>query len=487
MSYELPRGWEWCTVDKIARYVTSGSRDWSKFYSKDGYAYFVRSAEINDYSFRLSEAIRVNLPAAVEGKRTLIEPGDILVTITGANVGKCAKVDGRIPEAYVSQSVALIKVADIELTPFVYFALRAPNIGGKQLSERAYGVGRPVLSLPQIRSIQVPLAPIAEQHRIVAAVQQTVGKIDACQKRLAKTFVLLRRFRRSVLAAACSGRLTADWREPTAEVSERGVRDPDLGLPEIPDSWRWVKLSETGKMSRGKSRHRPRDEPSLYGGPYPFIQTGDIARSGGRITSHKQTYSKAGLAQSRLWPERTICITIAANIAESAILTYPACFPDSVVGIIANPSTCVAQYVEFFIRVAKANLAKYAPATAQKNINIAILNEVSVPLPPLDEQREIVGRVKALLGLANRIEERLKHVSTQVDQLTPSLLTKAFTGELVPPAAELASQEGREYESASELLQRIKRERAQSLDEAGDRRKARSKADGSGGLRRKAG
>src|SRR5258708_27022026 len=156
-------------------------------------------------------------------------------------------------------------------------------------------------------------------------------------------------------------------------------------------------------MGRGKSRHRPRNEPALFGGPYPFIQTGDIAQSGGRITTHKQTYSKAGLAQSRLWPTGTICITIAANIAESAILTYPACFPDSVVGIIANPKVSVAEYVEFFMRVAKADLATFAPATAQKNINIGILNELQVPLPPLPEQKEIVRRVDSLFALADRL------------------------------------------------------------------------------------
>ncbi|MBA3355582.1 MAG: hypothetical protein H0U18_06505 [Pyrinomonadaceae bacterium] len=127
---ELPEGWQWCTVKELSHLVTSGSRDWSKFYSASG-AYFVRSAEINDYTLRLSEAIHVALPKKVEGKRTLIEKGNILVTITGANVGKCAKVDGDIPEAYVSQSVALIKIAKEELAPFVYFAMRSPNVGGE--------------------------------------------------------------------------------------------------------------------------------------------------------------------------------------------------------------------------------------------------------------------------------------------------------------------------------------------------------------------
>ena len=100
----------------------------------------------------------------------------------------------------------------------------------------------------------------------------------------------------------------------------------------VPSGWHLVKLSDLGEVNRGRSRHRPRDAAHLYGGSYPFIQTGDVKASGGRIVSYTQTYSEEGLAQSRLWPENTMCITIAANIAETGILTFPACFPDSVIG-----------------------------------------------------------------------------------------------------------------------------------------------------------
>jgi len=312
----------------------------------------------------------------------------------------------------------------------------------------------------------IRLAPLAEQRRIVAKLEALLGQVDACRQRLEKIPTLLKRFRQSVLAAACSGRLTEDWRgenrivQPASEVSATAKLADDM--PEIPESWRWVKLPDTGDMTRGKSRHRPRNEPSLLGGPYPFIQTGDIAQSGGRITNHKQTYSEAGLAQSRLWPTGTICITIAANIAESAILTYPACFPDSVVGIIANAETSVAEYVEFFIRVAKADLATFAPATAQKNINVGILNEVQVPLPPLAEQQEIVRRVERLFTLADNIEQRYKKAQAFIDKLTPSLLAKAFRGELVP--------QDPNDEPASVLLERIKAEREKNKPQSRKKR-----------------
>jgi type I restriction enzyme S subunit len=307
------------------------------------------------------------------------------------------------------------------------FYLKSLQLGTHDKSSAIPGVSR-----KDMYGIEVPVPPPAEQCRIVAELEKLLARVEACQERLDKIPALLKRFRQSVLATACSGRLTADWREGHIEV--KATKDSEIsknGLPEIPETWRWEKLPNAGEMSRGKSRHRPRNAPFLLGGSYPFIQTGDIAQSAGRITSHKQTYSEAGLAQSRLWPVNTVCITIAANIAESALLTYPACFPDSVVGIIADKSKCLPEFLEFFIRTAKSDLSTFAPATAQKNINIKILSDVLVPLPPLPEQAEIVRRVEALFKIADQIKERYKKAKAYMDKLTQSILAKAFRGELI--------------------------------------------------------
>jgi type I restriction enzyme S subunit len=239
----------------------------------------------------------------------------------------------------------------------------------------------------------------------------------------------------------------------------------------------WARLSDLGEFGRGKSRHRPRNDPRLFGGKYPFIQTGEIARSGGRITAHTQSYSEFGLAQSRLWPIGTVCITIAANIADSALLTYPACFPDSVVGLVSASDVCVPEYIEFFIRTARNDLSQFAPATAQKNINLKILNEVMVPLPPLEEQREIVQRDEELLEIAARAERHVAMTNGRSDKLLQAVLVKAFRGELVPTEAELARAEGRQYESATQLLERIQAERAaRELVKAGRAKKKKKEA-----------
>ena len=153
--------------------------------------------------------------------------------------------------------------------------------------------------------------------------------------------------------------------------------------------WITQKLSSLGTFDRGKSKHRPRDAAHLYGGPYPFIQTGDVTAAGGRITSYRQTYSEAGLAQSKLWPANTLCITIAANIAETALLTFPACFPDSVVGFTADKSKADIRFIEYVFRAFRDSVKRRAYGSVQENINLEVLRDLEFPIPSLEIQKKI--------------------------------------------------------------------------------------------------
>lgn len=144
--------------------------------------------------------------------------------------------------------------------------------------------------------------------------------------------------------------------------------------------WPVAQLGELGSLERGISKHRPRNDPSIMDGPYPFIQTGDVAGCRGKITTFSATYSEKGLAQSRLWPAGTLCITIAANIAKTGILGFDACFPDSVVGFQAkNPA--IITYIQCWMSFLQSHIEQMAPESAQKNINLEILRGLSVPVP----------------------------------------------------------------------------------------------------------
>ena len=204
--YDVPATWKWACLRDFTKYVTSGSRGWSKYYSEEG-AYFVRSGEIKTNELKLEDAICVKLPERVEGKRALIEKGDILTTITGANVGKCALIKQEIPEAYVSQSVAVTKILDPKLSEYLYLSLLSPIAGGKDLNEMAYGVGRPVLSLPQINKIRIPLPPLKEQHEIVRRVEVLFNLADGIEKRVAVAVNRAERFTQAILAKAFRGEL----------------------------------------------------------------------------------------------------------------------------------------------------------------------------------------------------------------------------------------------------------------------------------------
>lgn len=189
--------------------------------------------------------------------------------------------------------------------------------------------------------------------------------------------------------------------------------------------WPEVKFSEVGKLDRGKSKHRPRNAPELLNGPYPLIQTGDIANSGGYVNSYKSTYSEFGLKQSKLWPTGTLCITIAANIAKTGILTFEACFPDSVVGFVPNEKTNNI-YVQNWMSFLQAMIEEKAPMAAQRNINLAILKDLEFMMPPIKLQNQFAERIQLIEIQKQQVQE----VLSKSKQLFQGLLQQAFKGEI---------------------------------------------------------
>lgn len=220
-----------------------------------------------------------------------------------------------------------------------------------------------------------------------------------------------------------------------AELVRHGLAKRDKALPRVdqsnvpfalPYGWTWARFPELGIFERGKSKHRPRNDPKLFSpGIYPLIQTGEVARATGLITEVHSHYSELGLAQSKLWKKGTLCITIAANIADAAIMGFDACFPDSVVGFVPAKPISNPSYFLYFIRTAKADLLRFAPSTAQKNINLGILETLLIPLPPLAEQRRIVAKVDALMALCDALKARLADAAQTQRHLADAITERA--------------------------------------------------------------
>lgn len=174
-------------------------------------------------------------------------------------------------------------------------------------------------------------------------------------------------------------------------------------------------FDELGLLARGKSKHRPRNDPKLLGGPYPLIQTGDVANADLFIKKYSSTYSEFGLQQSKIWPKGTLCITIAANIAESAILTFDACFPDSVVGFTPNKEVNIF-FIKYQLEALKRYLDSQATAVAQKNLNLEKLSSALFIIPPKTDQESFAIFVKKVYGTKDCIEKRITSLIELLDK-----------------------------------------------------------------------
>ena len=361
---------------------------------------------------------------------------------------------------------------------------------------------RPRVSFEQIGNFEILVPPPEEQRRIVERIEILFDEIDQGVESLRDAKKAVELYRQSLLKSAFEGRLTAAWRAKNADdlesaddlllrigeeherrhraaldewqraVAKWGVEgkrgrkptkprqmpspllvSPDAVdlLSQIPHEWGYTKLASLGELGRGRSTHRPRNDRQLFGGPYPFIQTAEVKAAGRSITKYRTTYSEAGLAQSKLWPEGTLCITIAANIAETAFLTFKACFPDSVVGFSAFDRIVMPAFVELFVKSTRSSIEEYAPATAQKNINLTTLESLVIPICSTAEQAEIVRILDAHLEATEALDAEVDASLARADALRQSILKKAFAGEL-------ALQDPTD-EPASALLARIRLER----------------------------
>jgi type I restriction enzyme S subunit len=271
----------------------------------------------------------------------------------------------------------------------------------------AEGTGATVqgVKLPFVKSLQIPVPPLPEQQRIVGILDEAFAGIATAKANTEKNLQNARALFESHLQSV---------------FTQRGKGWVEKRLVEV-----------SREFGRGKSKHRPRNEPKLYDGPYPFIQTGDISNADHWLTDYAQTYSELGLAQSRLWPKGTICIAIVgATVGETAILDFESCFPDSVIGIVVNEEFADNEYVEFLLQSFKALLKEKGKGTARDNINLGTFENQMFPFPSLKRQKAIVSTLNSLREETQRLARLYERKLAALEALKKSLLHQAFTGGL---------------------------------------------------------
>lgn len=283
--------------------------------------------------------------------------------------------------------------------------------------------------IQQYSKIKVKIPPVPEQERIVAQIEELFSELDNGVETLKKTKQQLAVYRQAVLKEAFEGKFTAHI--PCDEELSWASEEETKSLPAIPKEWQYIALSNLGDLGRGKSKHRPRNDPKLFeGGKYPFLQTGEVKAAKQYITEYSKMYGEFGLQQSKLWPKGTLCITIAANIAETAFLGIDACFPDSVVGFTPY-AHIIPEYIKYFIESQKLRLWAFAPATAQKNINLDTLENLIVPYCSVEEQQLVIAEIEARMTICDSIEQTVDTALQQAEAMRQSILKEAFERKLI--------------------------------------------------------
>ena len=275
---------------------------------------------------------------------------------------------------------------------YLFYALKNANLNSLTISTSIPGLNR-----DDLYKTKIPLPSLEEQKRIAAILDMADAICRKRQQAIDLTDQLL-----------CSVFLEL-------------FGDPVTN----PKGWDLVSFGSVGQLDRGKSKHRPRNDPVLLGGNHPLIQTGDVANSGGYITKYKSTYSDVGLRQSKKWPAGTLCITIAANIANTGILEFDACFPDSIVGFTPHEMVTV-EYVQAWLGFLQKIIEDAAPESAQKNINLEILRDLVIPLPDIEQQKKFSHIVHHVKSTKDRMSSGVDEIQT----LFTSLTHQAFGGEL---------------------------------------------------------
>jgi type I restriction enzyme S subunit len=296
-----------------------------------------------------------------------------------------------------------------------FLALHLLNVGYfflknqfKALNDQTTGSTIPHVSKAILENLAIFLPPLLEQRAIAHALQ-TIQRTEETRKRE----LALERERKAALMQDLFTHGTHSEPRKQTEIGE------------MPESWRVAKLGEVAKIERGKFAHRPRNAPEFYGGDIPFIQTGDVASSGGHITKYSQTLNQKGLSISRMFPKGTIVITIAANIGYTGILDFDSAFPDSLIGITPY-SEVDNEYLNYYLSTQQPDMDRKAPRGTQKNINIEFLSPWPVVIPHIIEQQEIANVLKTCDSKISALAQEV----IILDELFRAMLEELMTSRL---------------------------------------------------------
>jgi type I restriction enzyme, S subunit len=411
----VPGSWSVVSVKRQASIFNGATpkSDTAEFW--DGDISWITPADLGkDRSFYISVGARGITAQGYQSCGARLVPSGSVILSSRAPIGTLGIA---AQELCTNQGCKSLVASAALNSKFLYYILLSSNV---QLNFLGRGTTFQELSADELGAYKISFPPVSDQCAISVFLDHETAKIDALIEKQKRLIELLKEKRQAVISHAVTKGLN-----PNAPMKDSGVE----WLGEVPAHWVLKNYRYATRIYRGKFGHRPRNDPALYDGPYPFIQTGDVAQAGKRILDYKQTLNERGAAVSQKFPAGTLVMAIAANIGDTAILDFEAYAPDSVVGF--KPSQDLdLEFLRYSLMAALPALEQTSTQSTQANLNIDRIGSVQAVFPPLAEQLEIVSYLDRLIDRYAEIEERAFVAIETMRERRTALISAAVTGKI---------------------------------------------------------
>lgn len=479
MSDELPEGWAVSRLVNAVALLQNGPFG-SLLHRADyvsGGVPLINPANIVAGQLKPDPEITVGPDVLKRLDSYVMRPGDVVVGRRG-EMGRAALVSSELDQWFCGTGCAFLRPGEALDASFLALWFGSPDVR-QRLETDSVGATMNNLSTRILGNLDIGVPPLAEQRRIVEKVEALLAHVNAARDRLARVRLILKRFRHAVLALACSGRLTDDWREDRPNSSRR---DADG----VPGHWKTVSLHQLASAEPRSIQSGPFGsnlKHSEFGASGRLVIGIDNVGDGRFLPGRQNRISQAKFMELEKYAARPldVLITVMATVGRCCVVPEdiePSIITKHVYRITTDRKIVLPRFLLAVLRGSpelRGEVAEQIRGQTRPGINGEILKALTVPLPPLEEQGQIVRRVEALFALADIIEKRVAAATARAEKLPQAILSKAFSGELVPTEAELARAERRSFESAVELLARVQADRS---DAPGATKRRRSTSKG---------
>ncbi|MBP5123271.1 restriction endonuclease subunit S [Pseudomonas protegens] len=472
---ELPKGWKVAALGDICTQPVQRTP------SDDESFIYIDIASVDRTLKVVSKPQQLLGAEAPSRARKVVNTGDVIVSMTRPNLNAVALIHEQHNNCIASTGFDVLKPNEID-SRWIFAAVRSAQFV-EAMCEKVQGALYPAVNSADIRKHKIGVPPRAEQTRIAQKLDELLAQVDTLKARVDAIPALLKRFRQSVLAAAVSGRLTEEWRTENTNLNKASTellieieqerklafqadaervgknkkyKNPVTiaieGLPKIPNSWAWVSVdSLASKVVDGVHK-----KPDYKSAGIPFITVKNLTATNGisftdtKFVSpedHEEFYKRANPENGDLLISKDGTLGVIRQVKTNAEFSI---FVS--VALVKPALRSTSDYLEIAFKSPQVQAQMVGVGSGLQHIHLTDLKQDAIPLPPKEEQTEIVRRVEQLFAFADQLEAKVASAKSRIDLLTQSILAKAFRGELVP--------QDPNDEPASVLLERIKAQRA---------------------------